>query len=219
MVEILERYVDLGRELALGSGPWLAFNATLATIPAVLAVALFHRRVRRGPAWWTGLAAFVLFLPNAPYVLTDVIHLRWMVAEHGDTPVQAVVPAVALAGLVVWGLGAYAVALAELDRLLAREGWWRHRSVVRAGVHLLCAFGVVLGRLPRLHSWHVLTRPGEAVDGVAAILHPLLVPLVIGLALVAAVGAWTVTVLARALGDRGREIAASARSRFGPALP
>lgn len=218
MVELLERYVDLTRGLALGSGPWMAFNATLATIPAVLAVVLFHRRVRRGWTWWAGVVAFVLFLPNAPYVMTDLIHLRWMIDEHSDTPVSAVLPLVALAGLALWGLSAYAVALAQVDRLLAREGWSRARLPIRTSLHLLCGFGIVLGRLPRLHSWYVLTRPASAVDGLVGVLHPLVVPLTVGLALAAAMGVWVVTVLARALAERGRELLDAAARRIGPAV-
>ncbi len=218
MAELLERYVDLTRGLALGSGPWLAFNATLAVIPAVLAVALFHRRLRRGWSWWAGVVAFVLFLPNAPYVMTDLVHLRWMIDEHSDTPVSAVLPLAVLAGLVVWGLASYALALAEVDRLLAREGWVRARLPIRTGLHLLCGFGIVLGRLPRLHSWHVLTRPASTIDGLVGVLHPLVVPLTVALALAAAVGVWVVTVLARALADRGRELLGAARHWRRPAL-
>lgn len=90
--------------------------------------------------------------------------------------------------------------------------------LLRCGVHLACAFGVVIGRVSRLHSWHLFTRPGQAVEGIAALAHPLVVPLVVGLAVAFALGAATLTVLARAVAARIREVVDGARHRLGPAL-
>ncbi len=219
MVDLVRTYVDLVRGVALGSGPWLVFNATLATIPAALAFGLFHRPLQRTAAWWIGAVAFVLFLPNAPYVVTDVVHLRGMVAGYPGTRTSVIVPAGALALLVVWGIACYSVALAELDRVLRRSPWTaRHRVALRASIHLLCAFGVVLGRIPRLHSWHVLTRPVATVDGIVAVLHPLAVPLVIGLAVVFALAAAALTAVARAAWARTVDVATTARRRALAAL-
>lgn len=216
MAELVARYLDLLRSIALGSGPWLAFNATLATIPALLAVGLARRADRRGPGWWAGAALWVLFLPNAPYVVTDLVHLRSLVGGYGDTRVAAMVPAVVLGLLVTWGLAAYALCLDRVDRALARAGWDRHRLAVRTGLHLLCAFGVVLGRVPRLHSWHVVTRPAATVDGIVSVLHPLAVPLVLAMALAFALGAAALTAVAQAAWARTLELVATAR-RVAPA--
>jgi len=207
VLDLVDRYVELLRGIALGSGPWLAFNATLAAIPAVLAVVLFHRRLRPSWAWLAGVGAFVLFLPNAPYVITDLIHLRSMLDGSPGTRVSDMVPAGVLALLVVWGVGCYAVALVEVDRALARSARLaRHRLAIRTGLHLACGFGVGLGRIPRLHSWHVLTRPHATVDGIVAVLHPLAVPLVIGLALAFALAAAALTAVARAAWARTLEV-------------
>lgn len=207
MLDMLDRYAEMVRGIALGSGPWMAFNSTLAAVPAVLAVALFHRPRRRGPAWWVGVALFVLFLPNAPYVTTDLVHLRGMLEAFPGSRASGVVPAGALALLVGWGVGAYAVCLVEVDRALARSSWARRRVAVRAGLHVLCAFGVVLGRFPRLHSWHVLTRPAATVDGIVGVLHPLAVPLVLALAVAFALAAAAVTAVGRAAWARTVEVA------------
>lgn len=211
MSDLLHRYLDLLRSVALGSGPWMAFNCVLATIPAVLALSLFHRDRRRSLGWWAGVGLFLLFLPNAPYVVTDVIHLRGVLAANPGTPVSDIVPAGALAALVLWGVSCYAICVAEIDRAVRRAGWARRRVPVRAVVHLLCAFGVVLGRVPRLHSWHVVTRPAATVDGIVAVLHPLALPLVVGLAVGFALAAAAVTAVARAAWVRTLELAEGAR--------
>jgi len=208
VIDLVDRYGELVRGLALGSGPWMAFNATLATIPAVLAVALFHRPRRATAAWCAGVVLFVLFLPNAPYVITDLIHLRSMLEGHPGTRVSDMVPAGALALLVLWGVGCDAVALAEVDRALARRPRLaRHRVAVRAAIHLACGFGVVLGRVPRLHSWHVVTRPHATVDGIVGVLHPLAVPLIVALAVAFALAAAALTAVARAAWARTLEVA------------
>jgi uncharacterized membrane protein len=213
VIDLVDRYVELVRGIALGSGPWLVFNATLATIPAVLAVGLFHRRRSSLTlGWLAGVVAFLLFLPNAPYVITDLIHLRSMLETNPGTRYSDMVPAGTLGLLVVWGVGCYAVALAELDRALRRsERLTRHRVLVRAVVHLACGFGVVLGRIPRLHSWHVVTRPHSAVDGIVGVLHPLAVPLVVGLAIGFALSAAAFTAVGRAAWARTVEVADGAR--------
>ena len=59
-------------------------NLFLAFIPLVLSLWLFLRRSkRRTLLWWMVFVAFISFLPNASYLLTDIIHLidcdpRWL---------------------------------------------------------------------------------------------------------------------------------------------
>jgi len=197
--ELLARSADAVSFTVANLGPWMALNATLATIPALLAVLSFHRPRRRGIGWWVGVALLVLFLPNAPYVVTDLIHAQGIVGAYPGSRVGALVPLAGLGLLVAYGLTAYSVCLVELDRFLEREGRARARLPVRVVIHLLCAFGVVLGRIPRLHSWHVVTRPEAAIDGIVSVVHPLAVPLVVALAIGFAIGAAVLTAVARAV--------------------
>ena len=87
-------------------GAWMSFNAFLATVPAVLAVVLFHRPRARTVTWWVGVVAFGLFLPNAPYVVTDLIHAGALVDRFtGSSRLSSLVPLAAIGTLVVYGLG------------------------------------------------------------------------------------------------------------------
>ncbi len=56
--------------------PFMVWNLYLAAIPAVVALLLFRRPASRSVAWFAGFGVWLLFLPNAPYVLTDVVHLH-----------------------------------------------------------------------------------------------------------------------------------------------
>ena len=57
---------------------YLVWNLFLAWVPlffALTAVCLAHTRPQR--RWWffSAAAAWLLFLPNAPYIFTDLVHL------------------------------------------------------------------------------------------------------------------------------------------------
>ena len=55
---------------------WIVWNLFLAFIPLILSFWLFLRRSKqRSLLWWLGLIVYITFLPNAPYLLTDIIHL------------------------------------------------------------------------------------------------------------------------------------------------
>ena len=119
--------------------------------------------------WWVGLAAFVAFLPNAPYVLTDIIHLRGDALAIRQTHAHTSLLYVEYAVFVIVGVGCYVGALELLRRFLTAHGW----SVVAAAtvelvLHGLCAVGVLLGRVARFNSWDLGTRPGQILDHAVA---------------------------------------------------
>lgn len=162
-------------------GEWMGLNMILAVIPAAGTVALFAWRGRRGWPWWVGAVTTLLMLPNAPYVLTDVIHL--MPALH-MAPTRAaayagVIPLFVL--LFTVGVLSYTFVLHLLRRDLRQHGWSvKRRVMTEALVDLACAVGVALGRIPRLNSWDVL-RPHHLINGLSVVV---LDPRAIGLALV-----------------------------------
>lgn len=164
---------------------WMTWNTLLAWAPVVLALVLFRVRwpvfggddapaaryaTYGSPLWWVGLVLFVLFLPNAPYVATDLVHLRSDVELVGsDGPVvTAVLPVYAV--FIGSGFLAYYLSLAELGRYLERVGLGRWRGVATMGAHALCAVGVFLGRWARLNSWEPVVEPRGAFERVVFLL-------------------------------------------------
>jgi uncharacterized membrane protein len=151
-------------EVAVRDRFWMLWNLTLATVPLVLAVAVFRYPGRRGAGWWLGAGLMVLFLPNAPYVLTDLVHLRGDVVLAGsDTAVVGGVLPV-YAGFIAAGFVVYTLAVGEVGRYLERErlGGWRVPTEV--ALHAVCAVGVVLGRIARLNSWEPVTQPHSTAE-------------------------------------------------------
>ena len=138
---------------------FLLWNLFLAWIPFVLALALYDgARRRRHPALLAALGAgWLLFFPNAPYILTDVIHL----APQEGVPLwldTLTITSAAFTGLL---LGFVSPGLVQdVVRRAAGAVWaW----ILAGGVIVIASVGVYLGRFLRLNSWDVVTRPHELV--------------------------------------------------------
>jgi uncharacterized membrane protein len=166
--------VRMAAEAVAENGPWMAWNLMLALVPLALATVLFLPARRRTVLWWMGVVAFVAFLPNAPYVLTDIIHLT---ADARTTP--RVVLSLALVpqylAFFLLGFEAYVLSLLLVGRALRRAGRANWVVPVEVGLHVLCAVGIHMGRFSRLNTWDMIARPDLIWRGVAGISLPLVV--------------------------------------------
>ena len=189
-----------GRVLMTGRGIFLflVWNLFLAVIPFAISTML---GTARGPLRARLLvpvgAAWLLFFPNAPYILTDLFHLE----RRAGVPLWydlALILSCAWNGLML----AYA-SLADMQRLvqlrLGTGAGWAFATLAL----LLSSFGIYLGRYLRFNSWDVLANPLTLFfDIVNRILHPFSFPgtwgvtLIFGLFLL--VGYGTVRLLGRA---------------------
>jgi uncharacterized membrane protein len=145
---------------AAADNPFLFWNTLLALVPLALAVLLFRDGARRSVAWWAGVAAWVLFLPNAPYVLTDSVHLLDDIRNASNATVYSGLLPVYGAFFVV-GFLSYVICLRLARRYVVEHGgahWW---LPIEVGLHGLCAVGMYLGRFVRLNSWDVVAAPSS----------------------------------------------------------
>ncbi len=147
------------RNSDLGFYPW---NLVLAWIPFLLARRIYALRASRSPRYGLLAACVVLwffFLPNAPYIVTDLVHLKTRppVPKWFDLVMMV---SFAWTGLCLGYLALYL--LQEVVRSwLGRRWGWGFVGVMLA----LSSFGIYLGRFQRWNSWDVLTRPyGLASD-------------------------------------------------------
>lgn len=142
-------------------GRLMVWNTALALIPLGLAMRLFQIGRTRTRAWWFGLVVFVLFLPNAPYVLSDVIHFFGDVrATRGDQDLRVmfgVFPVYAM--FFATGFGAYVACVRRVRGYASSElGAVAARNLVLV-VHGLVSVGLFLGRFWRFNSWDLVTAP------------------------------------------------------------
>jgi len=139
---------------------WMPWNLFLAWVPYGIAVVIL--RLARYRPHGTGLLvvptlAWLLFFPNAPYVITDFVHL------HAGSASRFAYDAVLLSIFTVISLALGLLSLAFVhavvrDRLGTRAGW-----AFAATVSLLCGAGIWMGRVLRWNSWDVVWRPRELV--------------------------------------------------------
>ena len=138
---------------------FLAWNLMLAWVPFGLALAAYDRARRRVDALVGVLAVlWLLFFPNAPYMLTDFIHLH----ESATAPLwydALMLSAFAWTALV---LGFASLYLMQMVGRLVAGAAWAWAGVV--GSLALASFGVYLGRFVRFNSWDALVRPGRVAD-------------------------------------------------------
>jgi len=176
------------RWLLRANSHWMVTDLALALLPLLLAAALFRTRHRRGPIWWLGVALFIAFLPNAPYVLTDLIHLGPSVraAPSRRIVILGLLPLYAMFLLV--GVESYVLCIRLLRREFVRLQWRWRAVAVEAMLHVLCILGVVLGRVDRLNSWDMV-HPEQVLTGLHRVLHA---PVWIGVTAIAVLGATAV---------------------------
>ena len=132
---------------------FLAWNLILAWVPYLAAVAAtaLARTGRRGVLPLGVL--WLLFWPNAPYIVTDVVHLL----RPGAAITWVEVTLVAL--FAATGLALGLASLGLIHRVVAaRRG--RAAGLALVAVALpLGAFGIYLGRVHRFNSWDVVADP------------------------------------------------------------
>ena len=154
-----------GIDAAHGNLRFMIWNTFLAVIPFILSLWLFRGRgghVRRLP-WWLGFATFVAFLPNAPYVLTDIIHLVYDIRQGQSIWAISVILVPQYFLFMLIGFESYVASLVNMGRYLSREGKQRWILPTELTLHGLTAVGIYLGRFLRFNSWDILTRPDTLV--------------------------------------------------------
>lgn len=174
----------------------IGWNLCLAALPIPLGIALARRleaRSRTLPRRAGTLAlagAWLLLLPNAPYLLTEVRHLlfdspwRDLLLESTPTARRAVFTwSLAFLAYGAVGLAAFTAALRPVETAL-RSRWPALRRL-RAPFFLVIALGVWLGLVPRWNSWDVAVNP---LGILGSALHALTTP-----AILASIAAFAMT--------------------------
>ncbi len=114
------------------------------------------------------LSLWLLFLPNAFYIVSDLIHLR----STGE--VSILFDAVLLFSFAVTGFVLGLGSLGLVHYWLRRKTSARASGFIVAGIIVLCAFAIYLGRYLRWNSWDIVTNPlGLLIDVGNRVVYPL----------------------------------------------
>lgn len=132
----------------------LALNLALGGLPVAFALAAdwFAAGRRPVPAAAFGLL-WLLFFPNAPYLVTELVELT----DQPPAPIwfdALILGSAMLAGLLA-AFGSLRVVQVRAARRVGAAWSW----AASVGLLLVCGFGVYLGRFGRFNSWDVVFRP------------------------------------------------------------
>jgi len=145
------------RFLRTGSGAYafLVWNLFLAIIPLLAAAALTAAHQRRSAvsiqALW--FAVWLTFFPNAPYIITDFVHLK----PRALSPLwydMALLLSFAGTGLLI-GYASLVLVQRRIESRFGRRVGWAVAGVVL----FLSAFGIYLGRFLGWNSWDIVADP------------------------------------------------------------
>lgn len=147
---------------------FLNWNLFLAWIPLLLTTVIFAFRIKSRISLVLIVAAWILFFPNSPYILTDLFHLK----VRNTVPVWydlIVILSYAWTGLICGFI--------SLDDIEKRLSWYYSRNVINGIVVFflfISSFGVYLGRFLRWNSWDILNNPlGLFNDIVVRFIYPM----------------------------------------------
>ena len=148
---VLVRMIESGSPKFTG----LIWNLFLAWIPFVLAVVVYDRwrrgRARASLVFLGGL--WLLFFPNAPYIVTDFVHLE----RTADAPYwydAVTVSAFAWTGLLLGFASLFLMQTVVRQWRGVAAGWSFAAAAIALG-----SLGIYLGRFLRLNSWDALEHP------------------------------------------------------------
>ncbi len=148
---------------------YLIWNLFLAWIPLATALPLYAMQARneRRPLATGALGTvWFLFFPNAPYLVTDLVHLRYR------APVPYWFDIIMVAAFVLTGLFLGYLSLYLVQEIVRHRAGHAASWAFVAGMLGLSSFGIYLGRFLRWNSWDVILSPGDLIEDAARMMEP-----------------------------------------------
>ena len=155
---------------------FLPWNLLLAWVPMWLAIRMTDEKQPIKLAVY--LAVWLIFFPNAPYIITDFLHLK----PQPNCPFwfdSLLLYSYTITGLL---LGIFS-ALLVLKKMKDFFAPWKARGFMLFAM-LLSGYGIYVGRFLRYNSWDLLTAPWQiGADTALRLLHPTWYPQTYGVTL------------------------------------
>lgn len=147
---------------------FLAWNLFLALIPYMVSRRMTGTRVLSRPKWVLYLLVWLLFVPNAFYIITDLFHLDM------NEGVPLWYDLVLLLSFAWTGLLSGILSVRQMEKQAERAFGLKGAFLFTFVVMILNGFGVYIGRYLRFNSWDVVADPFRlAADLLYLFIHPL----------------------------------------------
>ncbi|MCH2223537.1 MAG: DUF1361 domain-containing protein [Crocinitomicaceae bacterium] len=148
---------------------FLNWNLFLAFLPLLFTSMLYGRYsfVKTNVFRVGVVGVWLLFFPNAPYILTDLFHLK----HYSSIPIWF--DLILILGYAWTGLMAGFLSLRDVELHIFKHLDIKKRVLMSMILLFITAFGIYLGRYLRFNSWDLLQRPETLLfDIVDRFIHP-----------------------------------------------
>jgi uncharacterized membrane protein len=146
---------------------FLVWNLFLAYVPLVISTFLEKKRYTKFIIL-PMLLVWLAFLPNAPYIITDLMHL----AKRSSMTIwydSLLIMSFASAGML-----AYFLSIKQMYSVLIVAFKLKHSRFIFILIAFLNGFGIYLGRFSRWNSWDILQKPKTLFSEISLyIMHPI----------------------------------------------
>ncbi len=132
---------------------FLIWNIFLAWIPYVLSRFFSHYRNKQNWKQVFLFSSWLLFFPNALYIVTDLVHLQ----DNGNAPLWFDVILLFTSSFI--GLIMAFISLHNVEKYLRRFYSRKAVTFIMPLILFLGSFGVYLGRFERWNSWDIIHNP------------------------------------------------------------
>jgi uncharacterized membrane protein len=140
---------------------FLIWNLFLAWIP--FAISTSFKKISKASRWKQLLvfAVWLVFFPNALYIVTDLLHLDL------ETSIPKWYDVVLLFTSSITGLIMAFVSLLRVEKYLSYKFSNNKVHVLMIAILFISSFGVYLGRFLRWNSWDIISNPVSLVYSIA----------------------------------------------------
>lgn len=131
---------------------YILWNLFLATLPFVISSVLLKRLKDNNltkPLFIIGGFFWLLLIPNAPYIITDLIHVG---VVHN---VPALYDSFLLFGSAWAGMLLGFHSLFHIEQIVRMKYSYKYTNLIISIILLLTSFGIYLGRFLRFNSWDI----------------------------------------------------------------
>lgn len=132
---------------------FLVWNLFLAILPFSITSYLKEQHQLSKVAFCVWLIIWFLFIPNAPYIVTDIIHLRL------SPPKIIFYDALTIISFAISGLLLFLFSLRDMTHLFESHFKTYIPKYIKTSFFFTVSFGVYLGRFLRYNSWEILSNP------------------------------------------------------------
>lgn len=149
-------YSETKHFLFLNWNLFLAFVPWLLTSIVIIKPKIQHSKL----TLFVLLGTWILFFPNAPYILTDLFHL----SHNSSMPIWfdlVLILSYAWVGL-LFGF----FSLRDIEELLAKQIKPSLVRLIIVCLLFLGSFGIYLGRFLRWNSWNLVNKPSQLFEDI-----------------------------------------------------